>query len=206
MKNFFLTLALISFSLATFAQIEKRRQISPRMNLSLTPSVEYLKVAGKMNLAAGLSMTATLNDKFFYGIFFTKKLQKTYNEISDLNFSYQYMGLTGGGYINLGIYKTKSGRYVKRKTMISYAANFGGGVFWTKDHNDVKISNRDYIYVLQPSVGAIRPIGKYIYIELGMRMPIALKVNEGNWTEMGLTNKDFTGPSGYLAFKFNVFR
>jgi len=212
MKKILIIVVSLFFTFSNYAQennpLVNRKQISPRLNLSISPFIEYVKVAGNYNIAGGVSLLAEINDKFYYGVYFTKKLQKDYisfvNVNEDLNFSYQHLGLTVGGFVNLGIYKDE-GRYIKRKTRLVYSGNFGGGVFWTKNNEDVKQSSRDYLYVLQPSVGAMREMGKFISLEAGLKYPIAFKVN-GEWEALDITNKDFTGPAVYLAFKYSLFR
>ncbi|MEN8121237.1 MAG: hypothetical protein ABFS35_12860 [Bacteroidota bacterium] len=213
MKRILIIVVLLFFSFYNYAQqnnpLVERRQISPRLNLSAVPHVEYIKVAGNMNLAGGISLLAEINNKFYLGGTFSKKLQKdfiNYEPVAgDLNLSYQYAGLIVGGFINLGIYKTKVGRYVKRKTRITYSGSFNGGAFWTKNSTGEQVSGREYFYVAQPSVGAIREMTKFIFLEMGLRYPIAFRVND-NWESYNISNSDFTGPGVYLALKYSLFR
>ncbi len=213
MKKIFLFTIFLLFSLTMFAQLDKRKQVSPRINISGAPHVEFVKVADKMSLAAGFSITTTIKNKFYYGLYVTKKLQKNYanygsgdaGNLKELDFSYQHFGLAIGGYVDLGIYRGEGGRYMKRKTRVTYSALIGEGVFWTHDKDNEKVSDREYFYLIQPSIGAIRSIGKYMDIEAGVRYSMAVRI-DNDWEEnYNLTNKEFSGFSVYLALRFNLF-
>ena len=206
-KTFFITILLL-FSLSIFAQIDKRKQVSPRINVSLVPHVEFIKVAGNMNLAAGVSVITTINNLVYYGFYLTKKLQKDYIDFGEdggkLDFNTQRYGVVVGGYVPLGIYRGTDGRYMKRKTVLTCSANFGHSVFWTNNEGGEKVSAREYFYTLQPSIGATRQVGKYIFVEAGVRYPIALRIDP-EWEAKNITNNEFTGPGVYLSLRFNLF-
>lgn len=211
MKKTFLIAIAILFSLSITAQIDNnRRQVSPRVNLSVLPHVELANVAGNMNLAAGISLTTTINNKFYYGFSITKKLQKTYSDFGvssqNLDFSFQHAGLILGGYVNLGIYKGKEGRYLKRKTSLTYSGKIAAAAFWTANESAEKISGREYFYIFQPALGLTRTVGKFVDVELGAKYQLAYRVDSDWETNYNLTDSDFSGLGAYLAIRFSLFR
>ncbi len=208
MKKTILISVLFLFSISVFSQINEGRQISPRLNISVSPGIQFIKVAGDMNLTAGLSVATIINDKFYWGFNLTKKVQRNYIDFGaagELDISYQHHGITLGRYFGLGIYKAKDGRFFKRKTRLAFSADFGYGVLWTVNRDKVKVSSREYFYNIQPAFGVRKPIGKFLFLELGALYNQALRINE-EWEPMNITDKEFSGPGAYFSLSYNLFR
>ncbi len=209
MKQFGLIVSFLISSVLVYAQDVSRnpsttwRQYEARINLSILPQVEYVKIAGNMDFNISLSGIMTLNDHFFFGGYITKKPMRSFNDYSGTNYdvSYQHMGLHVGHSIRLGLYRTSGGHYVRRKTKFIYSLKLGGGAIWLVNENNVKSSSRDYLYLGQLNLGLTRPISKFIYVELGGCYVYTYGVNLST-----LNSTDFSGPGAYLAFKFNLFR
>ena len=208
MKKTILISVLFLFSISAFSQINEGRQISPRLNISVTPGIQLVKVAGDMNLTAGFSVATIVNDKFFWGFNLTKKVQRNYIDFGaagELDISYQHHGMTFGRYFGLGIYKAKDGRFFKRKTRLALSADFGYAVLWTVDRAKEKVSSREYFYTIQPAFGVRKPIGKFLFVEVGALYSQALRINE-EWEAMNITDKEFSGPGAYFSLSYNLFR
>lgn len=209
MKKAVLFSTLIIFSSSIFAQLNGGRQVRPRINISASPYVEYIKAAGKMNFASGMNIISTINDKFYYGFYVTKKIQRNYINYGDANgeldFSHQHYGITVGRYFGLGSYRSKGGRYLRRETKLSGSLKIGHAVFWTVNKEKEKVSNREYFYLIQPSVAGVRPLGGYISVALGITYPLAIRIDQPEWEPMNISNKQFSGPGAYFSVQFNLF-
>jgi len=209
MKKSILISVLFLFSISVFSQINEGRQISPRLNISVTPGIQFVKVAGAMNFAAGLSVATIINDKFFWGFNVSKKVQRNYIDYGaaggELDISYQHHGITLGRYFGLGIYKAKDGRFFKRKTRLVFSTDFEYAVLWTVNRDKEKVSSREYFYGIKPAFGVRKPIGKFLFLEFGALYSQAVRI-DSEWEAMNITNKEFSGPGAYFSVSYNLFR
>ncbi|RLD76547.1 MAG: hypothetical protein DRJ07_16155, partial [Bacteroidetes bacterium] len=129
MKKVVLIVSLLFSTSFIYAQDVPRnpattwRQHTARINVAITPQVEYVKIAGDMDLNISLSGVLTFNNKFFIGGYVTKKPLRTYKDYSGINYdaSFQHLGLIVGNNMDLGLYRTDGGHYVRRKTKLVYS-------------------------------------------------------------------------------------
>jgi len=186
--------------------VAKGKQKNVRVNLSIVPIAEYVKIAGKMDLNISLAGIMTFNDKFFLGGLISKKPLTSYNDYSGVlyDISYQQIGVYAGQNVKLGLYRTKGGHYVKKKTKFIYSIKFGGGAAWMINENGEKASSRDYFYYGTPTLGFTRPVGSFVNIEIGGLYTFVSGIQ--NKLGVPLSASDFTGPGAYLAVKINFFR
>ncbi|MEN8121235.1 MAG: hypothetical protein ABFS35_12850 [Bacteroidota bacterium] len=211
MKKVFVFIILSIFSTFIFAQNVihnpgiKWRQQQVRINLSLIPQVEFVKIAGVMDFNISLSGVMTFNNKFFIGGYASKMPMRTYKDYAGINYavSYQQLGIHAGQNVNLGLYRTKGGHYVRRKTKFIYSLKLGGAAIWLVNKNKEQASSRDYSYMAQANLGVTRPLGKFINLEVGGLYVAALTIDQlGAYFDYN----DFSGPGAYIALKFNLFR
>ena len=90
MKYIVLIVSFLIISILGFSQEDevsrnpnvKWRQQRVRVNLSVLPQVEYVKIASKMDLNISVSGLMTFNNKIFFGGYFSKKPLKRCSSIS----------------------------------------------------------------------------------------------------------------------------
>ena len=208
MKGLILIFGCLLISISANCQSEKWKQKNARLNFSISPQFEFVKIGGNYNPTAGISGSIVFNSTYYFGGYFTKKMLRNYNTYpaypaSDLDVNYQHVGMEFLYAMPLGLYRTKGGHYVHPKLRIVFGGRIGAGTFWMDDINKQKVSTRDYFYFVQPQAGITYPLNDFITFHGGLCFTSSLSVDKLN---AYLKTKDFTGPGIYVSAKFTLFR
>jgi len=212
MKNIFLIIIFLFSSLSIFSQESENGEIKTILgNVKVTkitafggPVMNFTLIDNNFAFMLGGGGGCLLNDHFFFGGYGMGLVNKIYakQNISDHENSntdiYKNMKLDyGSGGIWLGyIFLGKSPIHPLIHTQI------GWGNINITDLNDLKtIYYSDNIFIINPTIEADLNITRFFRIGIGANYRLTLGVNK----LLGYNNNNFSGPGGFLTFKFGYF-
>lgn len=207
MKYFTLLMFFLASSFLCLGQ-EPWRQKNARINFVVSPQGEFSKVAAGYTALASVSAAISFNNTWFAGIYAAKKVLPGFTEYPiapgvnyDANF--QHAGAEGTYSLNLGLYRTKGGHYVMRKTRLDFGLRVGVGMMWMDTEAQRLATRTDYFSYVQPRVGASYPINPFLKVCGGLYFSALIKLNV---LDQFFDPNDFMGPGAYIGVKANVFR
>ena len=204
-KTGLLLLTLLAFFVAN-AQDYEKQEIGTIFNGNTFfngfggPIMSYTTIAGKFAHSMGGGGGVLVNNRFFFGGFGTGVTNRIRSEADiydgyDINFGY------GGLWTGYNFLPQKP--LHPTVSLLSGWGNIDIEDSYVNDiMNDDLIYVNDQVFVLTPTVEVELNITTFFKIGIGANYRLVFGVDD----LIGYDNSDFSGPSGFLSFKFGGFR
>ena len=207
MKRILLNFMILLVATTIIAQ-PRWRQKNARVNFTITPQAEFMKVAGTFSPILSVNASIAFNETWYTGVYGSKKIVPMLTEFEEapgvkFDANFQHVGAELQYAMKLGLRRTKGGHYVPTKMKVLYSLRVGGGLVWLDNENGKRVSESDYFYYAQPMVGINYPLNDFFILHAGAYYSVLLKINKLDYF---LENNDFMGPGAFVGVKVKLFR